>query len=164
MTKEADFDLLAAQVRALAEEGGHWLPVLANASALIMDALPQLNWAGFYLASQGEGNRRSLVLGPFQGKVACTRIAWGRGVCGTAAERDEPQLVADVHAFPGHIACDSASASEVVLPLHDGSGSVVGVLDVDSPVQGRFDESDLAGLGLVANVIEGCCGFDGPPL
>ena len=143
-----DYELVAEQIRALAEEEPSWVPVLANASALIFDAIPDLNWAGFYLMRDGE-----LVLGPFQGKVACVRIALGRGVCGTAARDDATQLVPDVHEFPGHIACDSASAAEVVVPLHSG-GAVVGVLDIDSPTKGRFSEADAVGFEAIARTIE----------
>ena len=143
-----DYELVAEQIRALAEEEPLWVPVLANASALVFDEIDDLNWAGFYLMRDG-----GLVLGPFQGKVACVRIALGRGVCGTAAATDLTQLVPDVHAFPGHIACDSASASEVVVPLHAG-GRVIGVLDVDSPTLGRFSEADAAGFELIAHAIE----------
>jgi GAF domain-containing protein len=112
----------------------------ANLSALLYHSLPDLNWAGFYLLRAGE-----LVLGPFQGKVACVRIPLGQGVCGTAAQRRETIVVPDVHAFPGHIACDAASRSEIVLPLlHNGRLS--GVLDLDSPIPERFDRDDAAGL------------------
>ena len=142
------YELVAAQIRELADEEPHWVPVLANASALVFDAIDGLNWAGFYLMRHGE-----LVLGPFQGKVACVRIALGRGVCGTAAKLDQTQLVPDVHAFPGHIACDSASAAEVVVPLH-ANGQVIGVLDIDSPIMGRFTQDDAAGFELIARAIE----------
>lgn len=143
-----DYELVAEQIRALAEEEPSWVPVLANASALIFDAIGDLNWAGFYLMREGE-----LVLGPFQGKVACVRIPLGRGVCGTAAKDDRTQLVPDVHAFPGHIACDSASAAEVVVPIH-AAGRVVGVLDIDSPVKGRFSTEDAAGFEVIARAVE----------
>lgn len=126
---------------------------LANASnmaALLFQSLPGLNWAGFYFHQEGE-----LVLGPFQGKVACIRIALGRGVCGTAAERRETVIVPDVGAFPGHIACDSASRSEIVVPLvHEGR--LLGVLDLDSPVPARFDEEDAAGLRAAAALFLHC--------
>jgi len=112
---------------------------MANVAALIWESLPDLNWAGFYRNVGGE-----LVLGPFQGRPACIRIPFGKGVCGAAAATREPQLVEDVNAFPGHIACDSASASELVLPIEHG-GRLIGVLDLDSPRRARFDESDLAG-------------------
>jgi L-methionine (R)-S-oxide reductase len=113
---------------------------LANASALLYQSLPDLNWAGFYLLKQGE-----LVVGPFQGKPACVRIAIGKGVCGTAAQRRETVIVRDVHEFPGHIACDAASNSEIVVPMVK-KGELIGVLDLDSPKVGRFDEQDRAGL------------------
>jgi len=113
---------------------------LANASALLAAALDRINWCGFYLFKDGE-----LVLGPFQGKTACVRIALGKGVCGTAAARRETLVVPDVDAFPGHIACDAASRSEIVVPIVDG-GELRGVLDVDSPAPGRFDEEDRRGL------------------
>ena len=143
-----DYPLLCEQLRSLGESERHWLPLLSNASALLYEALPELNWAGFYLIEGG-----SLLLGPFQGKIACIRIPLGKGVCGTAAERDETQLVPDVHAFPGHIACDGASNAEIVVPLHRG-GAVIGVLDIDSPVLGRFTEADRAGLEAFARVLE----------
>ena len=119
----------------------------ANAAALLFHGLPDLNWAGFYLLRGDE-----LVLGPFQGRVACVRIGLGRGVCGTAAQRGSVVIVPDVHAFPGHIACDAASRSEIVLPLV-GDGRVLGVLDLDSPLPGRFDEEDAAGLGKIADLL-----------
>ena len=135
-----DYTLLCQQLDALAEAERHWLPLLSNSAALLFETLEDVNWAGFYLC---EGD--SLLLGPFQGKIACVRIPWGKGVCGTAAEQDQTQRVADVHAFPGHIACDSASNAEIVIPLHRG-GKVVGVLDIDSPCYGRFSEADQQGL------------------
>jgi len=112
---------------------------MANAAALLWEYLPDLNWAGFYRSMAGE-----LVLGPFQGKVACIRIPFGKGVCGTAAESGETQLVADVHAFPGHIACDAASRSELVVPIVR-DGAVIAVLDLDSPMAARFDSEDAVG-------------------
>lgn len=143
-----DYSMLCEQLRSLGESERHWLPLLSNASALLYDTLPDLNWAGFYLIEGG-----SLLLGPFQGKIACIRIPLGKGVCGTAAERDETQLVPDVHAFPGHIACDCASNAEIVVPLHRG-GAVIGVLDIDSPQLGRFTEADRAGLEAFARILE----------
>jgi len=113
----------------------------ANFSALLFHSLPDLNWAGFYFFDGTE-----LVVGPFQGKPACIRIALGRGVCGTAAQTRQTQLVADVHAFDGHIACDAASNSEIVVPLVKADGSLLGVWDVDSPLAGRFDDEDRAGM------------------
>lgn len=121
---------------------------LANASALLNQALKEINWVGFYLMQDGQ-----LVLGPFQGKTACVEIKVGRGVCGSAVARDEVMLVKDVHEFPGHIACDAASASEIVLPIHK-DGEIIGVLDIDSPVVGRFDEVDKAGLMKVVEILE----------
>jgi L-methionine (R)-S-oxide reductase len=118
----------------------------ANAAALIFDSLPELNWAGFYLYKSGE-----LVLGPFQGKPACVRIAMGKGVCGTAAARRETVRVEDVHAFPGHIACDSASNSEIVVPLVR-DGGLLGVLDLDSPRVGRFGIEDQRGIESLARI------------
>lgn len=144
----ADYELLCEQMRALADGVTCDITNLANASALLYDAMPDLNWAGFYLLRDGV-----LMLGPFQGKPACTRIALGRGVCGTAAERDAIQLVADVHQFPGHIACDSASNSEVVIPIHK-SGALFGVLDIDSPKLSRFTEDDAKGLTRFVRVLE----------
>jgi GAF domain-containing protein len=131
---------LASALRALIAGESDWTANLANASALLFHSLPDLNWAGFYLLKQDE-----LVVGPFQGKPACVRIAIGKGVCGTAAARRETVIVTNVHEFPGHIACDSASNSEIVVPLIRGT-SLLGVLDLDSPSLGRFDEQDREGL------------------
>jgi GAF domain-containing protein len=131
---------LAQQLAALIEGEADPVANAANMAALIYHGLPELNWAGFYFERGGE----ELVLGPFQGKPACVRIAWGHGVCGTAAARRETILVPDVHEFPGHIACDPNSRSELVVPLIE-QGRVLGVLDLDSPVGGRFDEDDRAG-------------------
>lgn len=121
---------------------------LANASALLYTTLDNINWAGFYLLEEN-----TLVLGPFQGKPACIEIPLGRGVCGTAALRDETLLVPNVHDFPGHIACDGASNSEIVIPIHK-SGAVIGVLDIDSPVFDRFTEEDKSGLEEFVKIIE----------
>ena len=122
---------------------------LANVSALINLALEDINWAGFYIMKDGQ-----LVLGPFQGKPACIRINVGSGVCGTAVAENKTQLVKNVHEFPGHIACDSASNSEIVVPIHNRDGSVYGVLDIDSPSFERFTEEDKAGLEAVVKIIE----------
>ena len=130
---------LAAQLAVLIEGEPDRIANAANMAALIYHGLPDLNWAGFYFA---QGNE--LVLGPFQGQPACVRIAWGKGVCGTAAVRGTSVLVPDVHEFPGHIACDSASQSELVVPLIE-DGRVTGVLDLDSPKRARFDAEDQAG-------------------
>jgi GAF domain-containing protein len=131
---------LAASLEALLSGESDALANLANASALVAEALDRVNWCGFYLL-RGE----ELVLGPFQGRNACVRIALGRGVCGTAAQKRETVVVPDVHAFPGHIACDSASRSEIVVPILE-AGRLRGVLDVDSPELDRFDEEDRRGL------------------
>ncbi|MFT3966397.1 MAG: GAF domain-containing protein [Sphingobium sp.] len=139
-------DLLAA-ARAVVEGESDGIANMANVAALIRQFLPDLNWAGFYRLKDGE-----LVLGPFQGKAACIRIPLGKGVCGTAAARGETVLVEDVHAFPGHIACDAASASEIVVPVL-AKGRLIGVLDLDSPVKARFDADDKVGLeALVAAI------------
>ena len=203
-----DYGLLAKQIVSLAEVDAHWLPVLSNTSALLWDALDDINWVGFYLVdpdtesgaapgtapsatpgvepsaapgvepdaalgaepdvapeaepdvapSDHEPRTPELRLGPFQGKVACVRIPFGRGVCGTAAETKTSQLVEDVHQFPGHIACDSASNSEVVVPIFK-DGQVVGVLDIDSPSVARFTQEDLAGLEQVVKALESCVNF-----
>jgi L-methionine (R)-S-oxide reductase len=131
---------LHRQLAAVLHGERDWVANLAQTSALLMQLLPDLNWAGFYLRQGDE-----LVLGPFQGKVACVRIPLGKGVCGTAAARRTTVVVPDVHAFPGHIACDSASNSEIVVPLLK-EGRLLGVLDLDSPRKGRFDELDARGL------------------
>jgi len=143
-----DYHVLNQQLSALIEGVEHPVANLANASALLFDALPDLNWAGFYLL---EGN--ILVLGPFQGKPACIEIPVGKGVCGTAAAENRTQVVPDVHRFPGHIACDSASNSEIVIPLRK-KGTVVGVLDLDSPVFDRFSENNREGLEAFARILE----------
>ena len=143
-----DYHVLNQQLSALIEGVDHPVANLANASALLFGALPDLNWAGFYLL---EGN--ILVLGPFQGKPACIEIPVGKGVCGTAAAENRTQVVPDVHRFPGHIACDGASNSEIVIPLRQ-KGKVVGVLDLDSPVFDRFSENDREGLEAFARILE----------
>ena len=138
---------LHAALDALTAGERDWVANAANAAALLWQYLPDLNWAGFYRLDEGE-----LVLGPFQGKPACIRIALGAGVCGTAAATRETQRVADVHAFPGHIACDAASRSELVVPIV-ADGLLWGVLDLDSPIPGRFDEGDLAGSEALAALL-----------
>ena len=139
---------MCRQLESLSEGVGWDITVLSNAAALIWDTLEDINWAGFYLMKDGR-----LLLGPFQGKPACTEIEVGRGVCGTAIAEDRTQLVKNVHEFPGHIACDSASNSEIVVPLHAG-GSSYGVLDIDSPLLGRFSEEDKEGFEAFAAVLE----------
>ena len=143
-----DYKELALQIAGLVSGVPHLIADLANASAALWGAMADINWAGFYLL-QGD----TLVLGPFQGKPACIEIAPGRGVCGAAVTTGQTQLVPDVHAFPGHIACDAVSRSEVVVPLR-ARGRIVAVLDVDSPLTGRFTEEDRAGLEQVAAVLE----------
>ena len=148
MDKNVNYDLLSRKLQALTEGIPYQIANLANASALLWQELPDINWAGFYLMEDG-----ALILGPFQGKTACTRIPVGKGVCGTAVAEDAPQLVPDVHAFPGHIACDSASRSEIVIPIHN-DGEIFGVLDIDSPFEGRFSENDLEGLARFVEILE----------
>ncbi|MDX1499562.1 MAG: GAF domain-containing protein [Woeseiaceae bacterium] len=142
---DTDYELLTAQARALLDDETDALALTANFVALLYDALDDVNWLGIYVLRGDE-----LVLGPFQGKPACVRIPLGKGVCGTAAESRRTQRVEDVHAFPGHIVCDAASASELVVPLEIG-GRLVGVLDIDSPRRARFSAADQAGIeGLAA--------------
>lgn len=141
------YDELCRQLSALIS--GHTVADMANAAALLYNSLDGINWAGFYLLED-----KTLVLGPFQGKPACIEIPMGRGVCGTAAITNETLVVKNVHEFAGHIACDSASNSEIVVPLRKGD-DVIGVLDVDSPIFNRFDGSDKAGLEEFARILEG---------
>ena len=143
--KPALYAELAEQAAGLMHGERDAIANAANLAALLWHALPECNWIGFYFLKEGE-----LVVGPFQGKPACVRIALGKGVCGTAAATRRTQLVADVHAFPGHIACDAASASEVVVPLIAADGRLLGVLDLDSPRAARFDAADAAGLERIA--------------
>ena len=143
-----DYGQLCHQLDELIKNVPFAVSNLANSAALLYNTLEDVNWAGFYL-SEGE----VLILGPFQGKTACTRIPLGKGVCGTAALKDEALVVPDVHAFAGHIACDSASASEIVIPLHRGN-MVCGVLDIDSPIKNRFTEEDRKGLVAFAKILE----------
>ena len=148
MNRIPDYENLAAQLAALTEGVPYEVANLANASALLWQELPDINWVGFYKMEEG-----ALILGPFQGKPACIRIPIGRGVCGTAVAEDQVQLVYDVHQFPGHIACDCASNSEIVLPLHK-NGEIWGVLDIDSPHFGRFTEADQEGLEAFVHTLE----------
>lgn len=152
--KKELYDLLAQQLKALTDGETFYLSNLSNASALLFNALRDINWAGFYLMHNGE-----LVLGPFQGKTACIRIAVGKGVCGTAVAENRTQLVEDVHKFPSHIACDSASNSEIVVPIRN-DGKVIGVLDIDSPQFNRFDEDDRSGLEALVKILETACDFE----
>ena len=143
-----DYKLLCAQLKALIEDVENPISNLSNAAALLWQELIDINWAGFYKMEGG-----ILVLYPFQGKTACTKIAVGRGVCGTAVAEDKTQLVPDVHQFPGHIACDCASNSEIVVPIHV-NGEIWGVLDIDSPSLNRFDEEDQEGLEAFVKILE----------
>ena len=144
-----DYKLLCAQLKALTEDVENEISNLSNASALLWQELGDINWAGFYKMEGG-----ILVLYPFQGKPACTKISVGKGVCGTAVAENRTQLVSDVHQFPGHIACDCASNSEIVVPIHV-RGEIWGVLDIDSPSLNRFTEEDKAGLEAFVKILEG---------
>uniref|UniRef100_A0A486XID4 Free methionine-(R)-sulfoxide reductase, contains GAF domain n=1 Tax=Rheinheimera sp. BAL341 TaxID=1708203 RepID=A0A486XID4_9GAMM len=146
--KTAMYRLLNQQAKALIEQETDLIANMANLSALLFNQLPDLNWAGFYIMRNGE-----LVLGPFQGQVACVRIPVGKGVCGTAVATGQVQLVTDVHKFPGHIACDAASNSEIVLPLRH-NGDIIAVLDIDSPSLARFDADDQTGLEQLIDTFE----------
>lgn len=143
-----DYSVLNSQLKALIGNVPHSIANFANASALLFQTLEDINWAGFYIMDNGK-----LILGPFQGKPACIEIPLGRGVCGTAAQQDETQVVDNVHLFPGHIACDSASNSEIVIPFHKG-GIVAGVLDIDSQIYSRFSDDDRTGLEAFVRIIE----------
>jgi len=145
--KEDFYIFLDRSISALLRDESDWLANLCNTTALIWDMMADINWVGFYLYKEGQ-----LVLGPFQGKPACTRINIGEGVCGTAALIRESVLVQDVHAFPGHIACDNASNSELVVPLTNGD-RIIGVLDIDSPLFSRFDQDDRLGFEKIVETI-----------
>ena len=147
---KTDYELLIQQAEALTKDCPHLIANLANISSMLFTTLEDINWAGFYLL---EETSDKLILGPFQGNPACIEIPLGKGVCGTAASEDKTQLVPDVHLFPGHIACDSASRSEIVVPVHKNS-KVVGVLDIDSPSLSRFTEEDQSGLKKLVSVLE----------
>ena len=153
-----DYRELCSQLEGFAKEERGYVPLLSNASAVLFRMLEKINWAGFYLTGKGE-RENTLILGPFQGKPACIRIPYGKGVCGTAAESGRVQRVPDVHAFPGHIACDCDSRSEIVIPIRL-DGHIVGVLDIDSPVEDRFSEEDEKGLGEFVRVLEQYICFD----
>lgn len=162
--KQELYPLLEFQIQTFTKEVPHLISNLANISAILGNALNDINWVGFYLIPKHfpeyfpldklSGKETMLIIGPFQGLPACTEIAIGKGVCGTAVETNSTMVVSDVHAFPGHIACDSASNSEIVLPLHNVYGDVVGVLDIDSPILNRFDNEDKEGLEKIAKMIE----------
>ena len=143
-----NYDILLKQAHDIIESEPWCIAALSNISSLIMTSLKDLNWAGFYLVRNGV-----LTVGPFQGKPACIHIQPGKGVCGTALLKDKTVLVPDVHEFPGHIACDSASNSEIVIPIHSNR-RVIAVLDIDSPLLDRFSEADKAGLGKLAQLLE----------
>ncbi|WP_210126457.1 MULTISPECIES: GAF domain-containing protein [unclassified Staphylococcus] len=145
---ETNYHLLQKQVSSLIEDESNMIAILSNISALLNDSLDQINWVGFYLVEDNE-----LILGPFQGHPACVHIAIGKGVCGTAVAKDESQLVGDVNAFPGHIACDANSKSEIVIPIHKDS-NVIGVLDIDAPITNRFNNEDKQGLENIVAIIE----------
>lgn len=145
---DTNYSILAAQLKELAEIDRNAVSIMANASALLMQTMEQVNWAGFYLVKDG-----MLKVGPFQGRPACVLIGRGKGVCGTAWEKEETLVVEDVHAFPGHIACDSASRSEIVIPIRS-DGKIAAVLDIDSPVENRFSGEDRQGLEAFVRVME----------
>lgn len=145
---ETNYTLIEKQLASLIEDETNLIAILSNTSALLNDNLAQINWVGFYLIDNNE-----LILGPFQGHPACVHIAIGKGACGTAVSEDKTQLVEDVHAFPGHIACDANSKSEIVVPIHV-NGEIIGVLDIDAPIKGRFNEKDAQGLQAIVSVLE----------
>ncbi|NWK85493.1 GAF domain-containing protein [Staphylococcus sp. GSSP0090] len=146
--KETNYNLLQKQVISLIEDESNLIAILSNVSALLNDSIDQINWVGFYLIENDE-----LILGPFQGHPACVHIAIGKGVCGTAVSEKQTQLVDDVNAFPGHIACDANSKSEIVVPLRK-NGQIIGVLDIDAPITSRFSNIDKNGLEQVVASIE----------
>ncbi len=146
---EQDYRILRAQMEALAETDGSFVPLLANVSALLYDFLQDVNWVGFYIVRKGR-----LVLGPFQGKPACIHIDFGKGVCGKAIQENQNMLVEDVHLFPGHIACDAASRAELVLVLRNRQGEAVALLDIDSPLKGRFTKEEERELDAFCRILE----------
>lgn len=147
--KAALYQQLLQQARAIIDQETDLIANMANLSALLFNSLPDVNWAGFYIMRNNE-----LVLGPFQGQIACVRIAVGKGVCGTAVATGQTQLVEDVHAFPGHIACDAASNSEIVVPIRNTTGDIIAVLDIDSPQLARFDATDKQALEALIALFE----------
>lgn len=146
--KETNYLMLTKQLKSLIEDEHHLIAILSNTSALINDHLDQVNWVGFYLIEDNE-----LILGPFQGHPACVHIEIGKGVCGTAVSEDATQRVSDVHQFPGHIACDANSKSEIVIPIHVND-KIIGVLDIDAPIKDRFTWDDQGGLEQVVQILE----------
>ena len=147
-TTSTNYNLLSNQLQSLIEDETNLIAILSNTSALLNDNLDQINWVGFYLIDNQE-----LILGPFQGHPACVHIAIGKGVCGTAVAQKQTQCIADVHQFPGHIACDAQSKSEIVIPLHQNN-EIIGVLDIDSPINSRFTEEDQRQLENLVSIIE----------
>lgn len=148
------YNTIREQIKSLLEGESDVVANLANVSALLAMSLEDINWVGFYMVKNGE-----LILGPFQGKVACMHIMFGKGVCGTAVAENKTQRVENVHEFPGHIACDGASNSEIVIPMHDRTGKIIGVLDIDSPLYSRFQEEDQNGLEFCVRELEKACGW-----
>lgn len=148
LIKETNYNLLTKQLQSLIEDEQNLIAILSNTSAILNDNLDQINWVGFYLIENEE-----LILGPFQGHPACVHIAIGKGVCGTAVAEDKTQLVKDVYAFPGHIACDANSKSEIVIPIHVND-EIIGVLDIDAPITDRFTNEDKEGLEVIVKVLE----------
>lgn len=146
--KETNYLMLTKQLKSLIEDEHHLIAILSNTSALINDHLDQVNWVGFYLIEDNE-----LILGPFKGHPACVHIEIGKGVCGTAVSEDATQRVSDVHQFPGHIACDANSKSEIVIPIHVND-KIIGVLDIDAPIKDRFTWDDQEGLEQVVQILE----------
>lgn len=143
-----NYHSLQQQLEGLNAEEKYLITLLSNTSALLNDNIPEINWLGFYLIEDNQ-----LILGPFQGRPACTPIQLGKGVCGTSAEKDITQRIDDVHAFPGHIACDARSQSELVIPMHR-DGKVIGLLDIDAPIKNRFSKEDQEGLEAIMTVLE----------
>ncbi|WP_369041483.1 GAF domain-containing protein [Staphylococcus warneri] len=146
--KNTNYDLLQKQLISLIEDESNLIAILSNTSALLNDHLDQVNWVGFYLIENNE-----LILGPFQGHPVCVHIQIGKGVCGTAVSNNETQVVKDVHQFPGHIACDANSNSEIVIPIHKDN-KIIGVLDIDAPIKSRFNDEDRKELEKVVSIIE----------
>ncbi|OFK79875.1 Free methionine-(R)-sulfoxide reductase [Staphylococcus sp. HMSC057A02] len=147
-TKETNYNLLGKQLASLIEDETNLIAILSNTSALLNDNLDQINWVGFYLIENNE-----LILGPFQGHPACVHIPIGKGVCGTAVANNQTQLVDDVNTFPGHIACDANSKSEIVVPIHVDN-EIIGVLDIDAPITQRFSKGDQQGLEEIVSILE----------
>ena len=146
--KETNYNLLGKQLASLIEDETNLIAILSNTSALLNDNLDQINWVGFYLIENNE-----LILGPFQGHPACVHISIGKGVCGTAVANNQTQLVDDVNTFPGHIACDANSKSEIVVPIHVNN-EIIGVLDIDAPITQRFSKDDQQGLEEIVSILE----------